>query len=157
MAPNADGSALPPEDQQPPRKKVRKGTSSCWECKHRKVRCTVSENDTSCRECLTRGSACHSQDLPEPENPRESERATLNERLGRVETLLERVINRLDGFVDAGQAAPPNRALNKVSISPSPDTPAENENAPVLSLFDNEVVRTRIHYPLTVSLMLVIL
>ncbi|KAJ5697764.1 hypothetical protein N7488_011448 [Penicillium malachiteum] len=96
----------PPEDQQPPRKRIRKGTRSCWECmyspsKHRKVRCHyVSDGDSSCRECLIRGTVCRSQDLPEPENIRESERASLNDRLGHVESLLEKVLRRLDTLDD---------------------------------------------------------
>ncbi|KAJ5833436.1 hypothetical protein N7474_001747 [Penicillium riverlandense] len=130
------------EDQQPPRKKIRKGTRSCWECKHRKVRCHfASDGDRSCRECLVRGLLCRTQDLPKPENPRESDRASLNDRLARVESLLERFMQRYDG--DTDQSFPRAAGDNNGPVSsPTAATPA-HENAPVLSLFDNEVLGFR--------------
>lgn len=109
--------------------------------KHRKVRCHfVCDSDRSCRECLARGLVCRSQDYPEPENARESDRVSLNERLGRVESLLENVLERLDS-VGATEALPvlPSSGVDKSPNSSAVVTPA-NENAPVLSLFDNEVV-----------------
>ncbi|KAJ5629525.1 hypothetical protein N7528_003182 [Penicillium herquei] len=133
----------PPEDQQPPRKRIRKGTRSCWECKHRKVRCHyVSDGDSSCRECLTRGTICRSQDLPEPENIRESERASLNDRLGRVESLLEKVLRRLDTLNDKEEppVSPPTGTVDSGNPSSSTAITPANENAPVLSLFDNGVL-----------------
>ena len=111
--------------------------------KHRKVRCHyVSDGDSSCRECLTRGTVCRSQDLPEPENIRESERASLNDRLGRVESLLEKVLRRLDTLDDKEEppvSLPTETVDNSNPSSSTAITPA-NENAPVLSLFDNGVV-----------------
>ncbi|KAJ5291208.1 hypothetical protein N7478_000459 [Penicillium angulare] len=133
----------PPEDQQPPRKKIRKGTRSCWECKHRKVRCHfVSDGDQSCRECLARGTTCQSQDLPEP-NVHESDRASLGDRLGRVESLLERVLHRLDtiGSVEEARELPSTAAYDGFASSAAA-TPA-NENAPALSLFDNGLLGFR--------------
>ncbi|KAL2197752.1 hypothetical protein P885DRAFT_34778 [Corynascus similis CBS 632.67] len=51
---------------EPPRKKVRKGTRSCWECKRRKIRCVfATPADTICSMCKRRGSACVSQELPD--------------------------------------------------------------------------------------------
>ncbi|KAE8143637.1 hypothetical protein BDV38DRAFT_276721 [Aspergillus pseudotamarii] len=140
-------TSTPPEDQQPPRKKIRKGTRSCWECKRRKVRCHfVSDGDESCRECLARGTPCRSQDLPEPESTRESDRSSLNDRLSRVESLLERVIRRLDAIGGAEEA----RVLPSMGTDNDDNdsncsaaaTPA-NENAPAMSLFDNGVLSFR--------------
>jgi hypothetical protein len=105
------------------------------------VRCHfVSEGDHSCRECLARGTICRSQEFPEPENPRESDRSSLHDRLGRVESLLERVLRRLDA-VDAEEppVVPLPEAPDDGDNSSAAVTPA-NENAPVLSLFDNGVV-----------------
>ncbi|KAJ5753200.1 hypothetical protein N7520_010117 [Penicillium odoratum] len=132
----------PPEDQQPPRKRIRKGTRSCWECKHRKVRCHyVSDGDSTCRECLARGTVCRSQDFPEPENLRESDRASLNDRLGRVESLLERVLRRLDTLGDKREppVSPPTGTVDSSNPSSSTAITPANENAPVLSLFNNGV------------------
>ncbi|KAJ0413151.1 hypothetical protein BJY00DRAFT_306516 [Aspergillus carlsbadensis] len=48
------------------RRKVRKGTQSCWECKRRKVRCIfASAEHAICNNCRRRGTACISQELPE--------------------------------------------------------------------------------------------
>src|SRR5690242_11661581 len=45
------------EQPEPKRRKVRKGTQSCWECKRRKVRCTFSEpaEESVCDGCKRRG------------------------------------------------------------------------------------------------------
>ncbi|KAL2810280.1 hypothetical protein BJX63DRAFT_402596 [Aspergillus granulosus] len=48
------------------RRKVRKGTQSCWECKRRKVRCIfASAEHAICNNCRRRGTACISQEIPE--------------------------------------------------------------------------------------------
>ncbi|KAE8373415.1 hypothetical protein BDV26DRAFT_272156 [Aspergillus bertholletiae] len=144
MRTNFHPTSTPPEDQQPPRK-IRKGTRSCWECKHRKVRCHfVSDGDQSCRECLARGATCRSQDLPEPEHPRESDRASLSDRLGRVESLIERVLQVLDtigGGVEGARNLPSVATDNDLNSSTA-GTPA-NKSAPAMSLFDNGVLGFR--------------
>ncbi|KAK4505382.1 hypothetical protein PRZ48_003345 [Zasmidium cellare] len=50
------------------RRKLRKGTTSCWECKRRKVKCEYEEDHEKppCRPCVQRGLNCVSQELPEP-------------------------------------------------------------------------------------------
>ena len=47
------------------RRKVRKGTQSCWECKRRKVRCIFASPDTICNNCQRRKTTCISQELPD--------------------------------------------------------------------------------------------
>lgn len=48
------------------RRKLRKGTHSCWECKRRKMRCIFTPPDVAtCSGCRRRGSQCVSQDFPE--------------------------------------------------------------------------------------------
>ncbi|KAL4943062.1 hypothetical protein BDV06DRAFT_190770 [Aspergillus oleicola] len=48
------------------RRKIRKGTTSCWECKRRKVRCSLVDNqDRVCEACHRRGTQCVTQDLPD--------------------------------------------------------------------------------------------
>ncbi|KAF2496440.1 hypothetical protein BU16DRAFT_437020, partial [Lophium mytilinum] len=46
------------------RRKVRKGTRSCWECKRRKMRC-IFDTEAICKGCRRRGSKCISQEFPE--------------------------------------------------------------------------------------------
>ncbi|KAJ5202702.1 hypothetical protein N7449_004781 [Penicillium cf. viridicatum] len=140
-----DPQARPGDHQ--PRKKIRKGTRSCWQCKHRKVGCNfASDSDQSCKECLARGLPCRSQEFPEPENPRESDRTYLNERMARVETLLEKLLIRVDGggsqqrdsksLLDSVETSPES---SPPIVTPATATPAA-DNAPVLSLFDNEAL-----------------
>lgn len=48
------------------RRKLRKGTTSCWECKRRKVRCSLVDSPgAACIPCQRRGTKCVTQDLPE--------------------------------------------------------------------------------------------
>lgn len=50
------------------RRRVRKGTHSCWECKRRKMRCIFdppTDATTTCNGCRRRGSPCVSQEFPE--------------------------------------------------------------------------------------------
>ncbi|KAE8148693.1 hypothetical protein BDV25DRAFT_157825 [Aspergillus avenaceus] len=49
------------------RRKVRKGTHSCWECKRRKMKCRFDPRivSASCNGCRRRGSRCISQEFPE--------------------------------------------------------------------------------------------
>ncbi|KAL5358546.1 hypothetical protein BJX96DRAFT_183012 [Aspergillus floccosus] len=49
------------------RRKVRKGTHSCWECKRRKMKCRFDPRiaSASCNGCRRRGSPCISQEYPE--------------------------------------------------------------------------------------------
>jgi hypothetical protein len=48
------------------RRKVRKGTHSCWECKRRKMKCVFSPiTNATCIGCERRGSSCVSQEFSE--------------------------------------------------------------------------------------------
>lgn len=50
----------------PKRRKVRKGTRSCWECRRRKAKCIYSASgpdDNVCDACRSRGAKCVSQDI----------------------------------------------------------------------------------------------
>ncbi|RMZ39430.1 hypothetical protein CA14_003124 [Aspergillus flavus] len=61
VAPSHDGY------WQAKRRKVRKGTHSCWECKRRKMKCRFDPRvvSSSCNGCRRRGSRCISQEFPE--------------------------------------------------------------------------------------------
>ncbi|CRG86905.1 hypothetical protein PISL3812_03918 [Talaromyces islandicus] len=53
-------------------RKVRKGTRSCWECKRRKVRCslsTSSDNAATCLACRRRRTPCVSQEFSQDYAP----------------------------------------------------------------------------------------
>lgn len=73
---------------EPKRRKVRKGTQSCWECKRRKVRCNIASHENAiCSNCRRRGTACISQELLDTPVPIVDNQ--VDSRLGRVEELVE--------------------------------------------------------------------
>ncbi|KAI0506311.1 hypothetical protein F5B22DRAFT_624397 [Xylaria bambusicola] len=55
------------------KRRVRKGTKSCWECKRRKMKCTLDPFSSSavCNGCMRRGSKCVSQEFLENAEPSE--------------------------------------------------------------------------------------
>ncbi|KAL4929710.1 uncharacterized protein BDV17DRAFT_297928 [Aspergillus undulatus] len=56
----------PTSESSTKRRKIRKGTASCWECRRRKVRCSLVDSPESvCRACQRRGTKCITQDLPD--------------------------------------------------------------------------------------------
>ncbi|KAK1714437.1 hypothetical protein BDP67DRAFT_401132 [Colletotrichum lupini] len=76
----------------PKRRKLRKGTQSCWECKRRKARCTFSPSTQDiCDGCKRRGSDCVSQDVADLPPPPGSNKHIVD-RLGQVEALVRQLI-----------------------------------------------------------------
>ncbi|KAF7591407.1 hypothetical protein BBP40_001568 [Aspergillus hancockii] len=75
------------------RRKVRKGTQSCWECKRRKVRCIFAfPASIVCDNCSRRGTPCISQEHPDrPVRPIDSNQ--VEARLRRVEEFIELLAN----------------------------------------------------------------
>ncbi|KAI0474515.1 hypothetical protein F4859DRAFT_96887 [Xylaria cf. heliscus] len=79
---------------EPKRRKVRKGTRSCWECRRRKIRCLYPSEDASiCVNCESRGSSCVSQEFADEQASTPDRRVT--QRLGRVEEMLERLVEKI--------------------------------------------------------------
>lgn len=88
----ADSTSSEPDAK---RRKLRKGTTSCWDCKKRKVKCTYdATSNTVCIACRRRGAPCVGQDTPEEEFQAhtESNRDPLLDRISRVESLLEQLL-----------------------------------------------------------------
>ncbi|RAK95407.1 Zn(II)2Cys6 transcription factor [Aspergillus ibericus CBS 121593] len=72
------------------RRKIRKGTSSCWECKRRKIRCTfAAKSNATCIGCQRRGSKCLSQEFPDEVG---EEGQPIGDRIGRVEALVNQLV-----------------------------------------------------------------
>ncbi|PCD35924.1 hypothetical protein AU210_008480 [Fusarium oxysporum f. sp. radicis-cucumerinum] len=76
------------------RRKVRKGTRSCWECRRRKIKCQFSkEDDPICIGCTQRETSCISQEyVPTPPSAPQDKR--LAQRLGRLEELMEKLVEK---------------------------------------------------------------
>ncbi|KAJ9148505.1 Transcription factor [Pleurostoma richardsiae] len=82
-----DGERAPPLK----RRKVRKGTQSCWECKRRKIRCTfVKPTESVCDGCKSRRVKCISQEFDEEVTGTSSKM----DRLGRMEAVVEELARR---------------------------------------------------------------
>lgn len=72
------------------KRKLRKGTQSCWECKRRKIRCTfAAPTDATCDGCKSRQTRCISQEFPDEAATRKGAN-----RLNRIESLVEELIQR---------------------------------------------------------------
>lgn len=120
---NLDADGKNEADQEipaPKRKKLRKGTQSCWECKRRKARCTFPENEPgACEGCRRRGSKCISQDLPD--QPSTGTREDLSARLGQVETRTDELTDLLAQFIQGSSSASLEKLLSQV------DNPGQNQ------------------------------
>ncbi|CAK7265160.1 hypothetical protein SEPCBS57363_001439 [Sporothrix epigloea] len=85
------------------RRKVRKGTHSCWECRRRKIRCQyASPDDIICIGCQARGSPCRSQEFadetPLPSQLQEQQQAPekkVAQRLERLESMMEQLMTHI--------------------------------------------------------------
>ncbi|KAK4442518.1 transcription factor sdnS [Podospora aff. communis PSN243] len=97
------------------RRKVRKGTHSCWECRRRKIRCQFGPgDDVVCLPCQARGSTCRSQEFVDDARPQQPDKR-LAQRLGRLEDLMTKLVDRM--VPDAAAKARPR--TQRVSLSPS--------------------------------------
>ncbi|KAJ5094209.1 hypothetical protein N7456_010070 [Penicillium angulare] len=77
------------------RRKVRKGTRSCWECRQRKMKCILTRpTDNICVRCHRRGIKCVSQEYPEEITPSLDRSLQVSDRLIRVENLVEELLHR---------------------------------------------------------------
>ncbi|KAJ5832111.1 hypothetical protein N7474_000422 [Penicillium riverlandense] len=80
-------SADPPGKPPLKRRKIRKGTFSCWECKNRKTRCEF-KTGTTCASCQRRGLPCISQEFSESVDSAYKE---VGQRLNQVEALVNQL------------------------------------------------------------------
>lgn len=102
------------------RRKVRKGTKSCWECKGRKIKCVLasSQRDSEfiCVGCQRRGTKCVSQEFEynqeekstKPRERKGERRINGQERVARVEALVEQLIRTSEnnGTLVDGEISP---------------------------------------------------
>ncbi|KAI1808085.1 hypothetical protein F4811DRAFT_572017 [Daldinia bambusicola] len=122
------------------RRKVRKGTHSCWECRRRKTRCQYASNTSAvCKGCEARGTACVSQEFPDVRPPA-SERG-LSQRLNNVEVLLEKLVEQTaaNSYTPshAGDPFTPSvSAEDELDPSPHMLRPSAAGNPPVAGMFD---------------------
>ncbi|KAF6811747.1 hypothetical protein CPLU01_15047 [Colletotrichum plurivorum] len=104
----ARASPLGDTASSPKRRKLRKGTQSCWECKRRKARCSYSAiTPDTCEGCKRRGTDCISQDVSEQPPPPGSNKHIVD-RLGQVEALVGQLLKAAhqDGRLEEGHVSP---------------------------------------------------
>ncbi|KAI1446182.1 hypothetical protein F5Y02DRAFT_425851 [Annulohypoxylon stygium] len=129
-------------DPEAKRRKIRKGTHSCWECRRRKTRCQYSSATASiCIGCEARGTTCVSQEFPD-EQPPSAERG-LTQRMTRVESMLERIIERItpgsySSSRSGGQASTSSASAGDELEDSSPDIlrPSAADHPHVIGIFD---------------------
>ncbi|KAJ5752921.1 hypothetical protein N7520_009838 [Penicillium odoratum] len=76
------------------RRKVRKGTTSCWECRRRKKRCEFTESASTCNACQRIGVPCVSQVFTDTVS---NEPDHLSQRLDQVEALVTQFVRQRKG------------------------------------------------------------
>ncbi|KAI1368446.1 hypothetical protein F5Y08DRAFT_326004 [Xylaria arbuscula] len=100
-------SGSPAQEPEGRRRKIRKGTHSCWECKRRKNRCTWSRSEGRCDGCHRRGTRCISQEFPQEHVPPERGAITKldDSRILRLEALVERLSRQVDSEISSRHRA----------------------------------------------------
>ena len=96
------------DSEHAPRKKMRKGTHSCLECRRRKIRCVFTSNASICNECTARGIICIEQergDLPRPGGV--EKRKKPSDRVVELEGMLSKILQRLDAKSSAAAVGEP--------------------------------------------------
>ncbi|KAE8136456.1 hypothetical protein BDV38DRAFT_283944 [Aspergillus pseudotamarii] len=131
-------TSIPNQERSGKRRKVRKGTRSCWECKRRKIKCTfASTEDVTCIGCERRRAPCVGQDLPEYLSPARKGNRNLVERIARVEKLMQDFIASKDvgATGHSTKEARTDRRSNSDAIEPrSRDSVPSPIRAPLTSV-----------------------
>ncbi|RYP08991.1 hypothetical protein DL765_008608 [Monosporascus sp. GIB2] len=91
------------------RRRIRKGTRSCWECKRRKVRCEfISPADAVCDGCRHRGTDCVGQDYAEDAPPPPVDR---NHRIDDNMQMVEIIVREVLKSVGNGNSPVPSSSM----------------------------------------------
>ncbi|KAF2134206.1 hypothetical protein P153DRAFT_107119 [Dothidotthia symphoricarpi CBS 119687] len=148
---------MPKDDSLPGRKKMRKGTHSCFECRRRKIRCIFPpDNSEVCSECFARGSRCIDQENANPEVIVDH-RKNLRERVSRLEALIDNLLEdkviKSESPSQSDSASPkPSVIYHKDQFPPTPLSsaassgiyqdnqrvlPERGHHVPILSVFED--------------------
>lgn len=120
------------------RRKVRKGTFSCWECKNRKTRCEFKPTCSVCVSCQRRGLACTSQEF-EAESRSNDHR--VENRVSHVEGLVSQLVQQRYGSKANSIFVP----MQDYSIIPNPPWQTRTSMSSYLhSIFPSPSIATTI-------------
>ena len=157
------GSVSSGSDSNPRRKRLRKGTHSCIQCRRRKVRCIFESNSSRCENCIARDASCTQQDFIPEKQTSSNRRVSTSRRLRKVEGVLDQILERLPDKatipLTTGESGQMNVAASLRSASPELPSPSAqvstfpirdhserfmlnktNSDAPLLGLFDNPIL-----------------
>ncbi|KAL8790901.1 MAG: hypothetical protein Q9213_000326 [Squamulea squamosa] len=79
-----------------PRKRMRKGTHSCLECRRRKIRCIYEQNATTCTRCITKRLDCTNQEYGDAKALGADKRKSMRERTSELEGMITQILTKLD-------------------------------------------------------------
>jgi hypothetical protein len=109
------------EGPQTKRRKVRKGTRSCWECRRRKMKCIFgSPADTICVSCKRRGAKCVDQQFPEQISTPLGRSLQMGDRVVRVEALVEQLLKNMSNGLKPSHGCTATREGEKSSNAGGP-------------------------------------
>ncbi|KAK7443688.1 hypothetical protein Landi51_09036 [Colletotrichum acutatum] len=117
---------MPPvaEESAPKKRKIRKGTTSCWECKRRKIRCQYSDQSHDiCIGCQRRGTACRTQEYDDDaleQNRVAGKQQETEETLRRAETLLEQMTQVVSLLTPGAERLFQNRDASRSASEQAP-------------------------------------
>ncbi|KAK4642758.1 hypothetical protein QC761_400430 [Podospora bellae-mahoneyi] len=135
------------------RRKVRKGTHSCWECRRRKIRCQFGkQDDTVCLPCQARGSVCRSQEFVDAQPPQLPDRR-LAQRLARLEDLVAKVVDRVMPETGSGTSSAQDHSQAS-SPTPSDETLMSDVDGQETSHLGLEVMESPVGHEASMAMLL---
>ncbi|KAK4205559.1 hypothetical protein QBC40DRAFT_215144 [Triangularia verruculosa] len=135
------------------RRKVRKGTHSCWECRRRKIRCQFGkQDDTACLPCQARGSVCRSQEFVDAQPPQLPDRR-LAQRLARLEDLVAKVVDRVMPEAGSGNSSAQDHSRTS-SPTPSDETLTSDVEGQETPHFGLDVIESPINKELSAGMLM---
>ncbi|KAI4142740.1 MAG: hypothetical protein L6R39_004817 [Caloplaca ligustica] len=79
-----------------PRKRMRKGTHSCLECRRRKIRCLFEPNADTCNRCIAKQLSCTEQEYGDAKALGVDKRKSMRERTSELEGMITQILTKLD-------------------------------------------------------------
>ncbi|KAL8998605.1 MAG: hypothetical protein Q9169_002356 [Polycauliona sp. 2 TL-2023] len=109
-----------------PRKRMRKGTHSCLECRRRKIRCIYEDDATTCNRCITKRLDCADQEYGDAKALGADKRKSMRERTNELEGMITQILTKLDN--------------NAATTGPQDQTDVETKAAEALRCLRTELL-----------------
>ncbi|KAL8956743.1 MAG: hypothetical protein Q9183_006230, partial [Haloplaca sp. 2 TL-2023] len=101
--PSSESASAAGDSNYSPRKRMRKGTHSCLECRRRKIRCNFEPGAENCARCTTKGLECTEQEYGDAKALGADKRKTMRQRTTELEGMISQILVKLDhGGEDSG-------------------------------------------------------